>query len=138
MKKVLLIILTIIFSSSSLKSEDAQFLCIQQNIDSDQFGSQKYVSLEIKENEYFYKFQQLSGGRYFLDKSIYNDNYSDEELSEKFHSYNRLEMIWDKNYLEIFVDQKGTKYYFDFINYLFGYFHPTDYMMDKYYACEMK
>ena len=138
MKKVLLIILTIIFLSSSLKSEDAKFFCTQQNIDSDQFGSQKYVSLEIKENEYFYKFQQLNGGRYFLDKSIYNDNYSDEELSEKFYSYNRLEMIWNKNYLEIFVDQKGTKYYFDFINYLLSYFHHSDFMLDKYYTCEMK
>lgn len=143
MKKYLLIILPIIFISSSLKSNEFQFFCTMQytKLQKDSFGefhSQKYVSLEINQNRYLYYFDQLNGGRYFLDKSFYNDDYSKEELSRKFPIHNRLDMIWDKNYLQIEIGSNGSKYYFDLINYLFSTYDSFEPKFDRYYICEKK
>ena len=146
MKKVLLIILPIIFLSPSLKSNELQFSCTMQytKYQKDTFGefhSQKYVSLEISQNKYLYYFDALNGGRYFLDKSFYNDDYSEEELSKKFPIYNKLDMVWNKNYLRIEMGPKGKINdieYFDFISNLFIKIDAFEPKLDRHYICKPK
>ena len=145
MKKVLLIILSIIILSPSLKSNELQFSCTMQYTKSQknafgEFHSQKYISLEINPNKYFYYFDALNGGRYFLDKSFYNDDYSEEELSKKFPIHNKLGMVWNKNYLKIETGSGLFKsiYYFDFISDLFSRMDSNEPKLDRHYICKPK
>ena len=138
MKRFLFIILPIIFMSFSSKSNELKFFCTLQNINFDEFHSQKYISLEINVNQYFYKFDQLGGGKYYIDETKYS-HYSNEEFAKYFGPiYNKLKMTWNKNYLEIELNDDGSKYYFDFINFLFSHYDSYDGKADQYYLCDKK